>query len=536
MNTRFTTRTKSKRRQAVQLGDADVTRALADPAAVPDDTAAAQPPPPVTRWSPASPGTTNPQQQKVLMDRLSLGLATLPPGIPADRVAALRQVLQEAADAEARGVRHPGLAAAVADVEVLTIAGTTNAGAALGRQMSSITTGLLVGGQPLPDLDKEGVSTLSKLVPRNGGAFAVVLAYLRAYGDWNFKDTAELGKVIDQIADEQNRRFDASPKLPVTTPIQWIAQQIVDDFAIQETVGRLMGAETTQVAPGHVRELSKFLDANPHFVPNIAQRGVKWVFFSHYPYVAANGGAAYVEAQVGNKTTKTIHVGNLNNIPPSGFVRLLVHETGHASFQKDLLGKNLPPEWENGTVFADLRRRQALLQLTRQTPVTGDDGLPRDPTDPVAEAARLERALADLAPMPVWNEMSEDARAYYRAWLVLREDGGTYFLNLDMGDRYRPFERQVYQHNSFPEFIAETFMQSAVGDLDEHLADLRTRQGVPEQVLDAWAAVKDVLDRRAVRIYKAPPAPRPPAADWKPAGGREVAARRAQAADQPADV
>lgn len=422
------------------------------------------------------------------LDRISTVITRPIPGLPPERVAEIQDVLDVGLDAEAQGGDTTRLDADIdailAEIDVLTIAGDSDAGADLGALMTSNTDGLKVAGQPLPDLTKASLYRLNKESGASEVVVSNVVLYLRQYGIWDLKNDAELAELVAEIVREQQARW-GKPEAAVTTPAQWIARQMIEDEDAQNELATIMESGVSTVPGAQARACLKFVKDNPNYVRNLRSRGIKFRF-------ADNNAKAY-EGGVFMDSTNTISMAPMDQTPADGYLRLFVHETGHASFQKDLLGQpTLTLEWNKGTAFGALRRRMELAQLTDPEP---DDGLPRPPEDPAAEMQRLEDWVRKNEPMSTWHELPKDAQDFYRSWLVLRENNGRYLYGQDHGDGFRPDDRRVYQANTFTEFCAETFMQTATSTLTPWLDELYRDDTVPQRVKDAWAVAHEIVER-----------------------------------------
>jgi hypothetical protein len=195
----------------------------------------------------------------------------------------------------------------------------------------------------------------------------------------------------------------------------------------------------------------------------------------------------------------TVYLSRLSGMPADAFTRMFVHELGHALFQQELLrgvapeqphNRRLPEVWDKGEVIHLLARRRALMQAQAR----------QNSPDRAAELTTIDTRLDGFE--AVWDSMGEDARTFYRAWLVLARDNGRWLLGLDLGvDGKRPVDRQAYQAKTFTEFCAETFMQEASGALDTYLQALLNSNGVPIDVHDAWTRARDILARVARPLF-----------------------------------
>ncbi|GAA3845041.1 hypothetical protein GCM10022243_09150 [Saccharothrix violaceirubra] len=184
-----------------------------------------------------------------------------------------------------------------------------------------------------------------------------------------------------------------------------------------------------------------------------------------------------------------VHVSRLRDTPPGAFVRLFVHETGHAAFEATLLGRR-----EMQPVLGRGQAGHLIAQPSGENFEEADH-------DPVMWSAEL-RDLEDF-----WASTSEEARNLYRAWLVLRVDGGRHLLGQDLWAfgkrRLSADQRRVYQAGKFIEFCAEVFMQYALGDLRPFLVELFADPHVEDGIAVAWRHVWDVLETVAAPLLGA---------------------------------
>ncbi|CCH33190.1 hypothetical protein ABZ816_19315 [Actinosynnema sp. NPDC047251] len=175
-----------------------------------------------------------------------------------------------------------------------------------------------------------------------------------------------------------------------------------------------------------------------------------------------------------------IFVSRLLATPPGAFLRLVVHETGHATFETALLGRrSMPVALDTHSVaalparFADLGPGQAeRLVLSTE-----------------------DQEVRDL--QSYWDAMSPDARKLYHAWLTLRAHRDR-LLGLDLWrdparNRLSPDHRRGYQAGKFSEFCAEVFMLYALGDLQPHVEALLADGRVEPEVKTAWRNAWSVL-------------------------------------------
>ena len=157
-------------------------------------------------------------------------------------------------------------------------------------------------------------------------------------------------------------------------------------------------------------------------------------------------------------TNNEIHLeGRVGFEPRAHFLRTLVHEMGHATFQQSLI-------------------RSPLARETSKAQV--------------AEGAIADEERAKL---------SSDGQALYRAWRVLRGEGGRQLHGVDVLDEggFRADDRRTYQAATFEEFCAESFMHMAVEEesLRAHIEKLRRQPDTPADVMAAWDCVWSILQQ-----------------------------------------
>ena len=200
-----------------------------------------------------------------------------------------------------------------------------------------------------------------------------------------------------------------------------------------------------------------FHDAYPQFWPRLTNRisGFKFNSSKADEY----GGGLFDD--------DTICISNLSSTLPGAYVRLVVHEIGHAAFEAVLLNNKKMP-----LVLA----KDAVQSL--QDPPSGAGSL----TEREGECWTIQR---------YWNTMSPAAKIFYQSWRVLRVQNGHYLLGTDLGltpksEHISVVKRQKYQADSFGEFCAESFMLFAMGDLHDHVVTLLADNAVGDNVKRAW--------------------------------------------------
>jgi hypothetical protein len=186
--------------------------------------------------------------------------------------------------------------------------------------------------------------------------------------------------------------------------------------------------------------LGDFLKRNPNVGRNLEAADVDWALLSKHQFIGSFGGAAVIDDR--------IHIEQwLLGEGGQGFLRMAVHEAGHATFQRMLLtGINWSVEADYGN----------------QAP---DD-----------------------------NALEADGQTFYQAWQVIRQKPQFFFV-VDMpGDASEATGagRQGYLARKFSEFCADSFMHLALkkADLQAHVQNL---PGSETDVRKAWHNALAVL-------------------------------------------
>ncbi|MDS0138888.1 hypothetical protein [Amycolatopsis sp. 505] len=236
----------------------------------------------------------------------------------------------------------------------------------------------------------------------------------------------EIPKIIDLLFEYEKN----PPKPSPDNPRSRIALQLLEK---QQEAKKLNSkvktsyAETVSVP--NLREFNRFLDTNPAFVDYLTKAGIRIFFRSKS---ANNIGGLYTHAD------RIVHLEpGVEGERPGIFLRLLLHELGHASFQR-------------------------MLMTTKP------------------------------------DALNQDEQAFRDAWTVLRRNNGQYLLGLDLGRGRQPDERRKYQAGDFMEFCAENFMHrvTAPGLLNKHLMTInKPGNHVPQDVRDAWRDAIVILDK-----------------------------------------
>jgi hypothetical protein len=243
---------------------------------------------------------------------------------------------------------------------------------------------------------------------------------------------------------------------------------LVEERSALAALRALVGQDDLDIPLPQAVAVMRFVHAYPEFWPRVMSRIRALNFESRA--ADGRGGGLFDREQ--------IYISKMPGTPPGAYVRLLVHETGHATFERLLLptGQGMPPE------LATLSKPDLLAVL---------------PTGQIQVTARAEQRSRSF-----WDAMSATAKRYYAAWLTLRQNGGKHLLGLDLWmdpkkNRLDPDQRHRYQAGDFGEFCAETFMQYAMGDLEPHVIAIQAGPAVPDEVKAAWANAWAVLDEVA---------------------------------------
>jgi hypothetical protein len=280
-----------------------------------------------------------------------------------------------------------------------------------------------------------------------------------------------------------------------------IAQEMHRLEQAREQLRRTIRVGAIDVAPpGQVAALNNYLQRYPGFVAYLKNKGIEFVLAS--AKTAAYGEGVYING--------TIYLGApLNTESPEVFLRMLLHEVGHATYQRAVLPNDkLPPPRQpdkepelpeilnKGRAPELLDKHRSLTEALAQAQAAAqpDQGMLTLLGDRITA---IETELDDSGGADVWDNLPDDAKKLYNAWLVLRRGGGQYLLGLDLGTGRGPDRRPGYQADTFTEFLAETFMQAATGEINDHLYSLLHDPATPRDVRQAWADAAEVLDKHA---------------------------------------
>lgn len=226
------------------------------------------------------------------------------------------------------------------------------------------------------------------------------------------------------------------------------------------------------------RALLNWLKRNPKYLTNLKAKGVAGFVF----------GSAEA-AGPGEYKKPFVHMADLPDKPPDQFVRLTVHETGHAGFQRALIGELSMGADIEAYVNAAMEHLDVFNAFEHST----------SPDQQAALKARLDELEKTLATgAAAWDQFSPDAKRFYRAWMELRREKGRYLIGVDQGRNTKKSDmnqadRQSYQAATFIELCAEGFMHLAMGDLDPFVAVIQSRDDIPDEVRKAWSVVQHIL-------------------------------------------
>jgi hypothetical protein len=414
-----------------------------------------------------------------------------------DMEAALRQ-MQEVVDAhDAGGVTDQTLQQAMATLRMIEVTGSATVPLTVATRQTP-AFGLVLDGVRVTELDQTQRTAVERL--RNGQKpDEAALGYILTDGTFN-GTTADLAALLDEVEQKVLQQW-TGQQLDDSKASQ-LARLAKDDEQEQKQLAAAFGAPLDGVSGPQCRELRNFfINRYPNFLRNVRPGYIKDFVFGSREGVK-QGGGVFVSAR------KELHMGAMGAKAPEAFLRLMVHEAGHASFQRALIGGTPPTSVENGDYFGMLQRRALLLATANAQPDTARADLKRGRRVAIAVDPATAAAASDLADLNqrlpendrMWNGMSDDAKELYRAWYKLRENKGEYMIGLDLGRKPNkkgtamdPAQRQEYQAGGFSEFCAESFMHLAMGDLDRYEATIRTRNDVPPEVKQAWATTRRIL-------------------------------------------
>jgi hypothetical protein len=257
-----------------------------------------------------------------------------------------------------------------------------------------------------------------------------------------------------------------------------IVADMIQDGLNLSRLGGLVKVTDLKIPLPQAGAVMCFLNAYPQFWPKLQ---------SLVPAIKFNSGAA--DSMGGGLFTPhdcVIHMSALA-VPPGVFVRLLVHEIGHATFERILLDHKPMPEKLNLNKVPEM-----LAPFAHQGPSI--------PSDTLQEYGRQCEEIHNY-----WTGMSVLAQTFYQAWLTLSKHHGQHLLGLDLWRvppvwRMTPERRRRYQADNFGEFCAETFMLFAMGDLASFVAAIMADGSIGPDVRIAWRNAWHVLEAVASPI------------------------------------
>lgn len=262
---------------------------------------------------------------------------------------------------------------------------------------------------------------------------------------------------------------DADRRVDPADPYHQVVRDLLADRPALTRLRQLVADPDLDVPLPQAGAVIRFLDAYPQFWAALVPK-IKTIRFESRTADARGGGLFNLQDD------RVIYLSKLRATPPGAYVRLFVHETGHATFETVLLdGRRMPYELDTDNVSGLIGRN-------------------------ASDTGRLTQEVQGY-----WDAMSAPAKTFYHAWSTLRADRGRHLLGLDLwqdpvGNRLSPDQRRTYQAGSFGEFCAEVFMQYAMGDLHPHVEAVLADHTTPVDVRTAWRNAWHVLDAVAAPI------------------------------------
>jgi hypothetical protein len=358
--------------------------------------------------------------------------------------------------------------------------------------------------QPLANygmwLDDEWVSEPSlshfnKLRAQRGFYLSTeALGYLLTAGSFD-GTTAELATLLTQVGQHLNTMAQNGPTDDSVAGRIAALQRF--DLPEQQALAPLFHVtEMPGVTATQCQAIDAFHQLHPAFFPGLLDNGLVNSFVFGDRKAASLGGGEFRSA------TRQLAMGNLPAKAPTAFLRLFLHETGHAGFQRKLLnGAEL-----NGLDTGEFLPAFEFLYgafLGNNPPAVARPGLtrPKYSALPVALSNELTRSTGfynrdrqDFAALP------PDAKALYQCWAALRQNGGQYMIGVDLGTSPKKLaglldgaQRQGYQAGNFSEFLAESFMHLAMGDLDVHVDYVLGSPTHPDHIKNVWARARQLI-------------------------------------------
>jgi hypothetical protein len=261
-----------------------------------------------------------------------------------------------------------------------------------------------------------------------------------------------------------------------------VQKLLADEAAERGILGKLftnagLDVQMAGITAPQCRALRAWLTMYPAYLTNLKRMGVNGFVF---------GSTETLDVGEYMPGRREVHMSAQPDKPADAFVRLLLHETGHAGFQRALIGDNLAgkSKLENARAYGALR---SYVEYVRARAVAAKAGLP--------EPARTVNVNAGER---LWPSLSPNAQRYYQAWITLKQNRGEFLIGEDQGrasnDKDMTEEdRQDYQATTFIEICAEGFSTFAMGDVDAFNPVIQSHVDVPDEVRDAWADLDSVL-------------------------------------------
>ena len=261
--------------------------------------------------------------------------------------------------------------------------------------------------------------------------------------------------------------------------------------------------------PENLRVLGKFFQEHPGLAARV---GID--FTAQSAVDKGYGGGVY-----NRRGDKRIEIGSsvAGESNELYFLRTVIHETGHATFQQMLVRAELSTETVNGTIMARLaeyeekvRSLEWQLKKGLSSTVGNYDWVSAKEEELAIAKAERDR-LSNNLHMDT-ESLTEDGTAFYEAWKILQREDGRYMLGLALSDESgdstkSPAGRQQYMARSFNEFCAESFMYMALhkGSLYRHYRRRRDDPNVPDDVKQALATTFRILEKYETRILDTQP-------------------------------
>jgi hypothetical protein len=226
----------------------------------------------------------------------------------------------------------------------------------------------------------------------------------------------------------------------------------------------------------NLKNLGTLLKYHQKNTENLKVAGVTFELMSARMDLLNMGGAAVINNVI------HIHTSAMTE-PWEKFARLVVHEMGHATFQRALVrGEGLSDAANEGSAKPD------------------------------------EKALV------------EDGKLFYEAWQIIRQKPQYFYLTEmpDYGPKSKGKERQEYLRDKFTEFCAESFMHLGLHkeELQEHIGRIPPEAG---NVKQAWQSAMRVLLKYESQMFT-------PAEDDEPVADDAEKADKQPAPSMQADI